>query len=184
MLLTDSAVVGVLFISQEGSFHFLGTSVTDVVRDVMGSGSCGRENQSRKLLQHVSIGGPDMRFAVLTGLGVSPDALVFLEVSFGCSLGPSCNDCRSPPFWGQAENTQSELRLLQHPAICCFLLCCSHSATLKDSSSVSSYSLTALGLFSLPQVQVPFMLSLNWPVTLGFIGLKAGWWCRYRNDES
>lgn len=89
MLLTDSAVVGVLFISQEGSFHFLGTSVADVVRDVMGmsSVSCGRENQSRKLLQHVSTGGPDMRFAVLTGLGVSPDALVSLEVSFGCSFG-------------------------------------------------------------------------------------------------
>lgn len=103
----------------------------------------------------------------------------------GVLLGPSCNDCRSPPFWGQAENTQSELRLLWHPAFCCFHLCCSHSATLKDSSAVSkgqSYSLTALGLFSLPQVQVPFMLSLNWPVILWFIGLKAGWW--YRNDES
>lgn len=104
---------------------------------------------------------------------------MLLKCSWRSLLGPSCNDCRCLPFWGQAVNSQSQLRLLWHPAICCFHLFCSHSATLKDSNSVSKVS--ALGFFSSHCHRFNF-LSCCLKTGLWFIGQKAGWWCR--NDDS
>lgn len=112
---------------------------------------------------------------------------MLLRCSWRFLLSLSCSDCRSPPFWGQALNIPSQLRFLWHPPVCCFHLCCSHSATLKDSSSVSkgqTYSLTALGLFS-PWCHRFNFLSCWLKTGLwfhGLLGLKAGWWCR--NDDS